>query len=99
MQYCISRRKSIQYVGEIFVSGISIEAATQKIKAAMSKVYSTIGSGQSQVAVSLSRIRTIRVTIIGSSNQEIIPFLHWQQSIMPCLGGGPGKNESYRNIN
>jgi hypothetical protein len=26
----------------------------------MAKVYSTIGSGQSQVAVSLSRIRTIR---------------------------------------
>jgi hypothetical protein len=50
---------SIQYVGEISVS-ISIEAATQKIKAAMSKVYSTIGSGQSQVAVSLSRIRTIQ---------------------------------------
>jgi protein involved in polysaccharide export with SLBB domain len=65
---------SIQYVGEISVSGISIEAATQKIKAAMSKVYSTIGSGQSQVAVSLSRIRTIRVTIIGSKQPELFHF-------------------------
>jgi hypothetical protein len=38
----ISRRKSVDSnVGEISVSGISIEAATQ-IKAAMSKVYSTI---------------------------------------------------------
>jgi protein involved in polysaccharide export with SLBB domain len=41
----VEGKVSIQYVGEISVSGISIEAATQKI-AAMSKVYSTIGSGQ-----------------------------------------------------
>jgi hypothetical protein len=38
----------------------------------MAKVYSTIGSGQSQVTVSLSRIRTIRVTIIGSNNLELL---------------------------
>jgi protein involved in polysaccharide export with SLBB domain len=37
----VEGKVSIQYVGEISVSGISIEAATQKIKAAMSKVYST----------------------------------------------------------
>jgi hypothetical protein len=43
---------SIQNVGEISVSGI--EAATQKIKAAMSKVYSTIGSGQSSCCQSES---------------------------------------------
>jgi protein involved in polysaccharide export with SLBB domain len=41
----VEGKVSIQYVGEISVSGISIEAATQKIKAAMSKVYSTIGQG------------------------------------------------------
>jgi hypothetical protein len=33
----------------------------QKIKAAMAKVYSTISSGQSQVTVSLSRIRTMSI--------------------------------------
>jgi protein involved in polysaccharide export with SLBB domain len=84
---------SIQYVGEISVSGISIEAATQKIKAAMSKVYSTIGSGQSQVAVSLSRIRTIRVTIIGSKQPDYsISSLATVYNAL-FLGGGPGKNE------
>jgi hypothetical protein len=62
---------SIQYVGEISVSGISI-GGDAKIKAAMSKVYSTIGSGQSQVAVSLSRIRTIRVT--REQNNQVFHF-------------------------
>lgn len=90
---------SIQYVGQISVSGISIEAATQKIKSAIAKVYSTVRSGQSQVSVSLSQIRTIKITVVGgkqpgnysiSSLATVYNALH--------LAGGPGKNGSYRNI-
>jgi protein involved in polysaccharide export with SLBB domain len=55
---------NLQYVGQISVSGMTIEAATQKIKGSISRVYSTVASGQSQVGISLSRIRTIKVTII-----------------------------------
>ncbi|TRX04446.1 SLBB domain-containing protein [Flavobacterium gawalongense] len=90
---------TIQYVGQIPVSGMTIEAATQKIKGAISRVYSTVGSGQSQVAVSLSRIRTIRVTIIGSKqpgNYSISSLATVYNALF--LGGGPGKNGSYRNI-
>ncbi len=90
---------SIQYVGDILVSGMTIEAATQKIKSAMSRVYSTLASGQSQLSVTLGSIRTIKVTIIGgkqpgnysvSSLATVYNALH--------LAGGPGKNGSYRNI-
>ena len=90
---------TIQYVGQIAVSGMSIEAATQKIKAAIARVYSTVRSGQSQVSVSLGRIRTIKVTVVGgkqpgnysiSSLATVYNALH--------LAGGPGKNGSYRNI-
>jgi len=90
---------TIQYVGQIAVSGTSIEAATQKIKAAIARVYSTVGSGQSKVSVSLSRIRTIKITVVGgkqpgnysiSSLATVYNALH--------LAGGPGKNGSYRNI-
>ncbi|MFV7234944.1 SLBB domain-containing protein [Flavobacterium sp. ZB4R12] len=90
---------TIQYVGQIPVSGMTIEAATQKIKGAIAKVYSTVGSGQSQVAVTLSRIRTIRVTIIGSKqpgNYSISSLATVYNALF--LGGGPGKNGSYRNI-
>lgn len=90
---------TIQNVGQIAVSGMTIEAATQKIKVAIAKVYSTVRSGQSQVSVSLGQIRTIRVTIVGgkqpgnysvSSLSTVYNALH--------LAGGPGKNGSYRNI-
>ncbi|MGO4819402.1 SLBB domain-containing protein [Flavobacterium sp. W22_SRS_FP1] len=95
----VEGKVSIQYVGQISVAGMSIEAATQKIRGAMAKVYSTIGSGQSQLAVSLSRIRTIRVTIIGSKqpgNYSISSLATVYNALF--LGGGPGENGSYRNI-
>ena len=90
---------TIQYVGQISVSGMTIEAATQKIKSAIARVYSTVASGQSQVGISLSRIRTIRVTIIGSKqpgNYSISSLATVYNALF--LGGGPGKNGSYRNI-
>jgi protein involved in polysaccharide export with SLBB domain len=90
---------TIQYVGQIPVSGMTIEAATQKIKGAIARVYSTVASGQSQVGISLSRIRTIKVTIIGSrqpGNYSISSLATVYNALF--LGGGPGKNGTYRNI-
>jgi protein involved in polysaccharide export with SLBB domain len=90
---------NIQYVGQIPVSGMTIEAATQKIRGAISRVYSTVASGQSQVGISLSRIRTIKITIIGSKqpgNYSISSLATVYNALF--LGGGPGKNGSYRNI-
>ena len=90
---------SIQYVGQLSVSGMTIEAATQKIKGAIARVYSTVNSGQSQVGVSLSRIRTIKITLIGSKqpgNYSISSLATVYNALF--LGGGPGKNGSYRNI-
>ncbi|WP_035668027.1 SLBB domain-containing protein [Flavobacterium sp. 83] len=90
---------NIQYVGQIPVSGMTIEAATQKIKEAIARVYSTVRSGQSQVGISLSRIRTIRVTLIGSrqpGNYSVSSLATVYNALF--LGGGPGKNGSYRNI-
>ena len=90
---------TIQYVGQIPVSGMTIEAATQKIRNAIGKVYSTVGSGQSQVGVNLTRIRTIKVTIIGSKqpgNYSISSLATVYNALH--LAGGPGTNGSYRNI-
>jgi protein involved in polysaccharide export with SLBB domain len=89
----------IQYVGQIAVSGMTIEAATAKIKNAIAKVYTTVRSGQSQVGISLSRIRTIKVTLIGSKqpgNYSISSLATVYNALY--LGGGPAKNGSYRSI-
>ncbi|MES2239769.1 MAG: SLBB domain-containing protein [Bacteroidota bacterium] len=95
----VEGKVSIQYVGELAVSGMTIEAATQKIKNAIAGVYSTVRSGQSQVSVSLGRIRTIKVTLIGSKqpgNYSISSLATVYNALY--LGGGPSVNGSYRNI-
>lgn len=95
----IEGKVNIQYVGQISVAGMTIETATQKIKGAIARVYSTVASGQSRVGISLSRIRTIKVTIIGSKqpgNYSISSLATVYNALF--LGGGPGKNGSYRNI-
>ncbi|WKL45058.1 SLBB domain-containing protein [Flavobacterium sp. ZE23DGlu08] len=95
----VEGKVTIQYVGQIPVSGMTIEAATQKIRNAIAGVYSTVRSGQSQVTVNLTRIRTIKVTLIGSKqpgNYSISSLATVYNALF--LGGGPGKNGSYRNI-
>ena len=90
---------NIQFVGQIAVSGMTIEAATVKIRNAIAGIYATVRSGQSQVGVNLSRIRTIRVTIIGGKqpgNYSVSSLASVYNALF--LAGGPGKNGSYRNI-
>lgn len=90
---------TIPYVGQISVGGITIEAATQRIRNAMGKVYSTLSSGQSKLSVSLGSIRTIKITIIGSK----LPGNYSVSSLTTVfnalhLAGGPADNGTYRNI-
>jgi protein involved in polysaccharide export with SLBB domain len=95
----VEGKVNIPYVGQIPVSGLTIEAATQKIKNAMAKVYSTVGSGQSKVTVTLSSIRTISITIIGSKhpgNYSISSLASVYNALH--IAGGPADNGSYRNI-
>lgn len=95
----VEGKVNIQNVGQIPVSGMTIEAATQKIRGAIGRIYSTVRSGQSQVGVSLTRIRTIKVTLIGSrqpGNYSVSSLSTVYNALF--LGGGPGKNGSYRNI-
>lgn len=90
---------NIPIVGQVFVNGLTFEAARTQIKKSASRIYSSLASGQSQISVTLSRIRTIRVTIIGtrkpgnysvSSLSTVFNALH--------IAGGPDENGSYRNI-
>lgn len=89
----------IQFVGQIAVIGMTIEAATQKIRTAIANVYSSVKSGQSQVRISLSKVRTIKITVIGSKlpgNYSVSSLATVYNALY--LAGGPGKNGSYRNI-
>ena len=91
---------TIPNVGLIRVAGLTIEAATQKIKNTMgSKVYTYLRSGGSKISVTLSKIRTIKVTIIGA-NRPATYRLSSLATVFNALyvSGGPTALGSFREI-
>ena len=90
---------NIPFVGQVMLAGMPIEAAIQKLKNALGRIYTTIPSGQSQVGISLSKIRTIKITLIGAKqpgNYSVSSLSSVYNALY--VGGGPAANGTYRNI-
>ncbi|MFT3682430.1 MAG: SLBB domain-containing protein [Ferruginibacter sp.] len=91
----------IPQVGPLFVNGLSIEQASAKIKSKLaSTVYKAIRSGQTSVQISLGKIRSVRVTVIGEAKK---PGTYTISSLTTLfnvlyLCGGPSDLGSYRKI-
>jgi len=90
----------IDNVGRVKVAGLTIEAATTRIKQQMAnKAYSSLRTGESKLALTVGDTRTIQVTIIGaqrSGNFNVSSL----STILNALtvAGGPNDIGSYRNI-
>jgi protein involved in polysaccharide export with SLBB domain len=92
-------------VGNIFVSGITIEEAKKRIVDRLSKIYvglkSYNGAAPNTTAtVSLGSIRTIRVTLLG---EVVAPGSYSMSSLSRVmnalyLSGGPNENGTFRDI-
>ncbi|MEO6187688.1 MAG: SLBB domain-containing protein [Ginsengibacter sp.] len=91
----------IPNVGPVFVSGLSLEEATGKIKSKLaSTIYKAINTGQTKVQISLGKIRSIRVTVIGQAKKPgsfTVSSLTTLYNIL-YLCGGPTPMGSYRSI-
>ncbi|HEY5406518.1 MAG TPA: SLBB domain-containing protein [Ginsengibacter sp.] len=91
----------IPNVGPIFVSGLTLEQAGDRIKSKLaSSIYRAINSGQTKVQISLGKIRSIRVTIIGQARK---PGTYTVSSLTTLFNalyfcGGPTSMGSYRHI-
>lgn len=60
----------ISQIGPVNVSGMTIEQATAKLKSVLSRKYSLSGSGaSSNISVTLGKIRTVKVNVLGEVNQ------------------------------
>ncbi|MFN8356495.1 MAG: SLBB domain-containing protein [Spirosomataceae bacterium] len=89
-------------VGNVYVSGLTIEQATERLKDRLSRIYMGL-SGSSPntfISVTLGNIRTIRVTVLGdviNPGTYPIPSL---ATVMTALtqAGGPSEMGSFRNI-
>jgi protein involved in polysaccharide export with SLBB domain len=90
----------IENVGRVKVAGLTIEAATTRIRQQMANTaYPSLRSGESKLALTVGDTRTIQVTIIGaqrSGNYNVSSL----STILNALteAGGPNEIGSYRNI-
>lgn len=91
---------NIPNVGQVKVAGLTIEAATQKIKTVMGNtVYGYLRSGGAKLSVTLSKIRSIKVLIIGA-NRPGTYTLSSLSTVFNALyvAGGPTAFGSFREI-
>lgn len=91
----------IRNVGPVIVSGLTIEQATEKIKSKLAAtIYHAINSGQTKVQVTLGKIRSIRITVIGQAKKPGTFTVSSLTTLFNALYlcGGPTAMGSYRDI-
>lgn len=92
---------NIPYVGVLYVAGLTIEQATTKIKNKLAASgYANIRTGLTKVNVTVGKIRSIHVTIIGEVRKQggyTLPSLATAFNAL-YLSGGPNEIGSMRKI-
>jgi protein involved in polysaccharide export with SLBB domain len=90
----------IDNVGNIKISGLTIEAAKSRIKQQMSATaYSSLSRGESKIDLTLGEIRTIHVNVIGAFKSGTINVSSLSNVISVLTeAGGPNNIGSYREI-
>jgi len=91
---------SIRYVGPVYVNGLTIEEALQRIKSKLVKIYPAINSGGTNIQLTLTNIRSIKIILIGAVKKPGAYTLSSLATLFNALfiSGGPAENGSYRNI-
>jgi protein involved in polysaccharide export with SLBB domain len=90
----------LPYAGSLTVSGLTLEEATRLIKSKMKVAYPAISSGKTQVLVTITNFKTIRVTVVGEAE---IPGTYQVSSLASFFNvlykaNGPSENGSLRKI-
>ncbi|MBU3744217.1 MAG: capsule biosynthesis protein, partial [Sediminibacterium sp.] len=90
----------LPYAGPVQVGGLTLEQATGLIKSKMKVAYPAISSGKTQVLVTVTNFKTIRVTVVGEAE---IPGTYQVSSLASFFNvlykaNGPSENGSLRKI-
>lgn len=91
---------NVEYIGIVQVAGLTIEAATSRIRLQMTKVYAGLSSGSTKLNIAIGNIRSIKVILTGEivkPGTYTIPSL---ANVFNALysSGGPTDKGSFRNI-
>lgn len=92
----------ISNVGPVFISGMTIEEATQRLTDKLSNIYSGLKGANPNtfIQVTLGNIRSIKVSIIGKVSTPGTFTLSSLSTVFNALyaAGGPDEEGSYRSI-
>ncbi len=96
---------TIANLGPIYVNGLSIERARERIKNSLSKIYSGLKADadeptDTQARISLGNVRSINVTVLGEARFSGTYTLPSLATVFNALyaAGGPDSTGTYRSI-
>ncbi len=92
---------NIPFIGIVPVVGLTIEQATKRIKAKMIKSgYASMATNQTELIVSIGKIRSIKITVIGEVKKPGSYNLSSLSTLFNALyaAGGPTNKGSFRQI-
>ena len=58
-------RITVSQVGPINLAGLTVKQANGKLKSSLSKIYSSLRNGTSQMSVTLGDLRTVQINVLG----------------------------------
>lgn len=92
---------TVSQIGPIYLSGMTIEEASRKIGRTLSGKYAGISDDESQISVTLGKIRSIRVNVMGEVSVPGTYRLSSFSTVFHALyrAGGITGIGSLRNIN
>lgn len=90
----------IEYVGLVNVSGLTMEDAKARIFGKMSKAYPALKLNKTQLSITISNYRSVRITIIGEAVWPGGYQISALSSVFNALyySGGPTENGTLRDI-
>lgn len=92
---------NIPLIGVISVNGLTVEQASKRIKDKMQQNgYANIATGKTQVQISIGKIRTINVTVIGEARKPGTYSISSLSTLFNALylAAGPTDKGSFREI-
>ena len=103
----ISRNGSVKFdkLAPIYLSGLSMRSASNRLKSRLSKIYTGLNSNNSiekiDIELSLQKARSIVVNITGQVEAPGTYTISGFSSVLNALyaSGGPNEIGTYRNIN
>lgn len=91
---------NVEYVGVIPVAGLTIEAATSRIRSRMTSVYSGLRNSSTSLNIAIGNIRSIKVILTGEIQKPGTYTLPSLATVFNALysSGGPTENGSFRAV-